>query len=41
MCTFECQDGYVLSNTDPLTCFGNGNSPNGQWDKEEPICAGK
>ena len=37
-CTFSCQPGFSMSGTKVITCDGNGDSPNGEWTSEEPIC---
>ena len=39
-CVFTCKDGFTLSSTTAITCNANGNSPDGIWSANEPVCTG-
>ena len=40
-CLFTCKDGFGLSTASFITCTGDADSPNGEWDLEEPSCIRK
>lgn len=38
--TFKCGDGYILSETENITCLSRGNHSIGRWSDQQPICSG-